>query len=54
MSTVSKALREQVRQRAGMRCEYCHKPEGVSNFSHTIDHIIALFHNGSDDLENLA
>jgi hypothetical protein len=54
MTAISKALREQVRQRAERRCEYCHKPEGFSNFSHSIDHIIALLHDGSDEATNLA
>jgi hypothetical protein len=54
MTAIGKALREQVRQRAEQRCEYCHKPEGISNFSHSIDHIIALLHDGSDDAINLA
>jgi hypothetical protein len=54
MTAVPKAIREQVRQRAGERCEYCRKPEGVSQFGHTVDHIIALFHEGSSELDNLA
>ncbi len=54
MSQLSKTVREAVRQRAGQQCEYCRKPEGVSQFSHHADHIIARKHGGSDDLENLA
>lgn len=54
MTIIPKAIREQVRQRAGLRCEYCRKPEGVSNFPHTIDHIIAVLHDGSDGVDNLA
>jgi 5-methylcytosine-specific restriction endonuclease McrA len=54
MSVISKTVREQVRQRAGMRCEYCRKPEGVSQFAHTIDHIIAVKHEGTSEFDNLA
>lgn len=48
------ALRQEVRQRAGNRCEYCRKPEGVGLYSHHVDHIIATKHGGSSDLNNLA
>jgi 5-methylcytosine-specific restriction endonuclease McrA len=54
MSRVAASLREKVRERANERCEYCRKPEGIGNFGHHIDHIIALKHNGSSDIENLA
>jgi len=54
MTSVSKATREIVRERAGRRCEYCRKPEGVSQFVHTIDHITALKHKGTSELDNLA
>ena len=49
------ATREQVRQRAGERCEYCHLPVPAlppSNFH--IEHIVARQHQGTDDLDNLA
>ena len=51
---IPKAIPEQVRQRANRRCEYCYKPEGVSNYPHSVDHIIAIIHDGSDELINLA
>jgi HNH endonuclease len=55
MTRVPKRIREQVRQRANGRCEYCHKPEGVTTFSHQVDHIIPEKHLGSPrDLINLA
>lgn len=54
MTSIPKATREFIRNRADRRCEYCHKPEGVSQFVHTIDHIRALRHEGTSDLDNLA
>ena len=48
-------LRQIVRERAGHRCEYCrlrqaHEPTRPFH----VEHIIALQHRGTDDLENLA
>jgi hypothetical protein len=40
--------------RAGHRCEYCHAPEQVFNFSFEIEHIIPIFHKGTDAQDNLA
>lgn len=54
MSRVPQALREQVRQRAEARCEYCHKPEMVAEYPHHVDHIIAIRHEGSSEMDNLA
>ncbi len=54
MSRISSDIREQVRQRSGGRCEYCHKPEAFSSHSHHVDHIISQKHKGSDALDNLA
>lgn len=54
MSRVPEALREQTRQRAGQRCEYCRKPDGISAYPHHADHIVARKHGGQNDLENLA
>lgn len=51
---VSASLREQVRQRARLRCEYCHKPEGMTAHAHHIEHILALKHGGLTILDNLA
>lgn len=51
---VPKELRDQVRQRASGRCEYCCKPEGYSLYSHHVDHIIPLLHGGDLSLDNLA
>jgi hypothetical protein len=54
VSRVSAKTREQVRQRAGQRCEYCRKPEGVSAYAHQVEHVIAIKHDGSSTLDNLA
>ncbi|MAS32731.1 MAG: HNH endonuclease [Anaerolineaceae bacterium] len=52
--TVSVADREAVGQRAVNRCEYCGLPEGMSKFAHHVDHIIAIKHRGTDEIDNLA
>ena len=54
MSRVPEALRIQVQQRAAGRCEYCRKPDGISEYPHHADHIIAVKHNGKTELDNLA
>ncbi|MEO7300174.1 MAG: HNH endonuclease signature motif containing protein [Verrucomicrobiota bacterium] len=47
--------REQVRQRAGNRCEYCRlRQEHDSYHPFHIEHIIARQHGGANDSENLA
>jgi hypothetical protein len=51
---ISAALREQVRERAGERCEYCLLAEVQAFFPHEPDHIIAQKHGGESTLENLA
>jgi len=48
------ALEDQVRRRAGGRCEYCHLPEQLSGLGHVLDHIIARQHRGQTTPENLA
>lgn len=48
-------LREQVRQRASNRCEYCRlRPEQDRFHPFHVEHIIARKHGGTDDLNNLA
>ena len=47
-------LREFVRRRAQMRCEYCQMPQEFSDATHQIDHIIAEQHRGPTTPENLA
>jgi hypothetical protein len=49
--------REQVRQRAGLRCEYCHLPEALLPYLvFHVDHILAKQHldEVSDDPQSLA
>ncbi|MEL7502296.1 MAG: HNH endonuclease signature motif containing protein [Cyanobacteria bacterium J06554_6] len=54
MSRISETLRQQVIDRAKGRCEYCCLPDRVGFFSHEVDHVIAVKHDGSTTLENLA
>lgn len=53
-SRISTEVRREVRDRAGGKCEYCHKPEGFSLYSHHVDHIIAPMHGGTNEMLNLA
>lgn len=49
------ALREQVRRRAGNRCEYCRlHQEHESSHPFHVEHINPRKHGGADDSENLA
>jgi len=43
-----------VRQRAGLRCEYCGAPEGIAAQAHQVEHILARKHGGLSAVENLA
>jgi len=47
-------LEEEVRRRAGDRCEYCHVPDSTAKLRHVLDHIIAKQHGGQTSLENMA
>src|SRR5262245_37429314 len=47
-------MRDQVRQRAGGICEYCHLPDDLDALPFQLDHIIAEKHHGLTVLENLA
>jgi hypothetical protein len=47
-------LRQQVRGRAGLRCEYCLLGEADAFFPHEPDHVIAVKHGGETTEENLA
>jgi hypothetical protein len=52
---MTRALRRDVTLRARNRCEYCrlrqeHEPDSTFH----VEHIIAIRHGGSDDLQNLA
>ncbi|MDA1252820.1 MAG: HNH endonuclease [Planctomycetota bacterium] len=49
------SLKEQVRRRAGNRCEYCRIHQHHDPFyTFPIDHVIAVQHRGTTTLENLA
>jgi hypothetical protein len=52
---MSPELRQQVRERAGGRCEYCRLPDRIElTGPFHVEHIIARQHRGTDDLSNLA
>jgi hypothetical protein len=51
---ISAALRREVRERAGERCEYCLLAESEAIFPHEPDHLIALKHGGVTTSANLA
>lgn len=52
---MNEASRQEVRRRAGFRCEYCHVDERHLPFStFHLDHIVARQHGGTDDAGNLA
>ena len=51
---ISAALRREVRERAGERCEYCLLAESRAIFPHEPDHLIALKHGGDTTSANLA
>lgn len=54
MSVVSNALRQQIRQRANHRCEYCRKIDFLGTYGFHVDHIVAQKHDGLTILDNLA
>jgi len=47
-------LREFVRERAGLRCEFCRLPQAFSELRFHIEHVIPRQHRGSDEADNLA
>src|SRR5258708_1523828 len=47
------ALREQARQRAADRCEYCGMPQACTTLPHEADHIRSQKHRGPTALDNL-
>ena len=53
-SRISAALRREVRERAGERCEYCLLAESEAFSPHQIDHLIAQKHDGETAAANLA
>jgi hypothetical protein len=53
MTYLSEALRQQVIQRAGERCEYCLIHQDDSLYAHEVDHIIPVKHRGETNVDNL-
>ncbi|MCB9457896.1 MAG: HNH endonuclease, partial [Anaerolineaceae bacterium] len=51
---VPQSVRDMVRQRAEDQCEYCYLPDAFGYYSHQVDHILPVKHQGSSDLDNLA
>ena len=52
---MSPELRQQARERAGGRCEYCRLPDRIELAGpFHLEHVIARQHRGTDDLSNLA
>lgn len=51
---ISKAIRQQVRERAKSLCEYCHSLEEASAARFEVDHIQPRSLGGADTIENLA
>ena len=47
-------LYPEVAHRAQHRCEYCHAPEPVFNFSFEVEHILPSSSGGTNTLDNLA
>lgn len=54
MTYVPTALRREVIERAGNRCEYCGLLAEVAFYPHEVDHVIAEKHGGTTDIDNLA
>jgi hypothetical protein len=50
---MDRRLRQEIRNRAGDRCEYCRLPQDCIDSPHEIDHIIAEKHDGPTVSENL-
>lgn len=50
---MKKALGRRIRGLASNRCEYCHIPDGIIEFPHVLDHVIAVQHGGRTTVNNL-
>ena len=50
---ISDAIRQEVRDRARQRCEYCQSPEWLTGLFFPIDHILPRRAGGSNALDNL-
>jgi 5-methylcytosine-specific restriction endonuclease McrA len=52
---MNELLRQTVRERADLRCEYCCLPQNAEPFfGYRVEHIVARQHGGRDESENLA
>ena len=51
---MNESLRQFVRDRAVLRCEYCQLHQAFHDLPFQVEHIIAKKHQGDDDAENLA
>jgi hypothetical protein len=51
---MDETTREEVRDRAERRCEYCHLPEAHVVTPFQVEHVVARHHRGKDTLSNLA
>ncbi|MCB0521729.1 MAG: HNH endonuclease [Saprospiraceae bacterium] len=47
-------MKAAVKKRANLCCEYCKAQENLSSSPFSIEHIIPLAKNGTDELDNLA
>ena len=54
MNYIPAALRQQVIQRAGGRCEYCRLSQEGQEATFHIDHVMPVAHGGKTHLDNLA
>ena len=53
MSKISQSIKEQVKQRAGSRCEYCQSHQDYVMGWLQIDHVHPVSKGGTDTLDNL-
>lgn len=53
-SSIPTELRKLVVERAEGRCEYCLIHQDVSIYTHEVDHVIAIKHQGKTEADNLA
>ncbi len=53
-SYISELIKNQVRERAGFLCEYCHANEQWQYVPFTVDHVIPLSKGGVNNIDNLA
>jgi 5-methylcytosine-specific restriction endonuclease McrA len=54
MLAIPRSMQQQIRERAGSLCDYCHLPDTATTLPFQIDHILAEKHGGLTIVENLA